>query len=272
MARGRKVHPIPVEKLGDRRRELLPSKIRGKGSQMVYDPRPQHTREVDKVALKALRCELLCINKPCALLNLLVPSFDKIANDHTYCLKPGSVRLCDDSVKFCDSADVPKVFVTERVTAEDILDKLSVSKKQQEDLEMKTRDQSSSTLWIAERQSRITGSKCGRILQQVKKTPALLQCTIYYKPFVHIPKAIRWGTDHEENARIEYEKYMRSNDHVGLHTKKAGFVVDSDKCWLGASPDAWVFDLSIDCTPTGIAEFKCPYSMADKTIEEMCKE
>ncbi len=65
---------------------------------------------------------------------------------------------------------------------------------------------------------------------------------------------------------------MRSNDYVGLHTKKAGFVVDSDKCWLGASPDAWVFDLSIDCTPTGIAEFKCPYSMADKTIEEMCKE
>ncbi len=59
---------------------------------------------------------------------------------------------------------------------------------------------------------------------------------------------------------------MRSNDHVGLHTKKAGFVVDSDKCWLGASPDAWVFDLSIDCTPTVIAEFKCPYSMADKTI------
>ncbi len=60
---------------------------------MVYDPRPQHAREVDKLALETLRCELLCINKPCALLNLLVPSFEKIANVPTYCRKPGFSRL-----------------------------------------------------------------------------------------------------------------------------------------------------------------------------------
>ena len=42
--RGRKIELIPVEHLGDRRRELLPSKIREKGSQMVRHPQ---YREID---------------------------------------------------------------------------------------------------------------------------------------------------------------------------------------------------------------------------------
>ena len=44
--------------------------------------------------------------------------------------------------------------------------------------------------------------------------------------------------------------------------------MDVENCWLGASPDAWVSDPLADSV--GIAEFKCPYSMADKTPEEMC--
>ena len=62
--RTRKVEPIPVEKLGDRRREFLPSKVRAKGSQMAYDPRPLHLRGVNMQAIDTLRCDLLHINKP----------------------------------------------------------------------------------------------------------------------------------------------------------------------------------------------------------------
>ena len=57
-----------------------------------------------------------------------------------------------------------------------------------------------------------------------------------------------------------------------IHTKKAGFIVDDEKCWLGASPDAWVCDSSVDCNCDGIAEFKYPYTMADKSPEELCTE
>ena len=63
---------------------------------------------------------------------------------------------------------------------------------------------------------------------------------------------------------------MHSNGHVDLHTKKEGFVVDNKKCWLGVSPDAWVSDPLVDCNSDGIAEFKCPYTMANKTPKEMC--
>ena len=33
--RAHKVEPVPVNQLGDRRRQLLPSKVRAKGSQMI---------------------------------------------------------------------------------------------------------------------------------------------------------------------------------------------------------------------------------------------
>ena len=55
-----KVDPIPVDQLGDRHRELsvVPLKIRAKGSQMIYDPRPLSPREVDSQAIEKLRCDL----------------------------------------------------------------------------------------------------------------------------------------------------------------------------------------------------------------------
>ena len=64
---------------------------------------------------------------------------------------------------------------------------------------------------------------------------------------------------------------MQGNGHPSLHTKKAGFVVNIEKSWLGFSPDAWVHNPSVDCTD-GTAEFKCPYTMADITPEEMCDQ
>ena len=83
---------------------------------------------------------------------------------------------------------------------------------------------------------------------------------------------MQWGRDNEEAARIKHKKYMHSSGHVGLLTKKAGFIVDDEKCWLGVFPDAWVYDPSVDHNFDGIAEFKCPYNMADKSPNEMCKE
>uniref|UniRef100_A0A1X7V240 YqaJ viral recombinase domain-containing protein n=1 Tax=Amphimedon queenslandica TaxID=400682 RepID=A0A1X7V240_AMPQE len=39
--------------------------------------------------------------------------------------------------------------------------------------------------------------------------------------------------------------------------------------WLGASPDAWVYDPSVTDTK-GIAEFKCPFREADSFIVNAC--
>ena len=66
-----KVDPLPVNQLGDRRRELVPSKVRAKGSLAVFVPRPLDFRKPDSNAMENLRCDLLAINKPCGFLTLL---------------------------------------------------------------------------------------------------------------------------------------------------------------------------------------------------------
>ena len=87
----------------------------------------------------------------------------------------------------CDPEVFSKLFHTKPVTAEDIIEKLSICNEQQKDLEERTRGQSLNDVWFAKRQNRITGSKCGCILQQKQKTAALLQSTIYSKPFTLVP-------------------------------------------------------------------------------------
>jgi len=46
-----------------------------------------------------------------------------------------------------------------------------------------------------------------------------------------------------------------------------GLVVSSENPWLAASPDGLVFDPKED-PPNGLVEFKNPYSVKEKTLEE----
>ena len=96
---------------------------------------------------------------------------------------------------------------------------------------------------------------------QKKQSVSLLQFCLYPKPFIYLPKAIQWGRTHESDAY----------GHIGLSTRRSGFVVHPEKGWLGASPDAWIHDPSCE-SPNGIAEFKCPYSKADVSPNEACED
>ena len=77
------------------------------------------------------------------------------------------------------------------------------------------------------------------------KTVALLCSCLYPKPMIHLPRPIVWGHQLEPLARNEYVSYMNSHGHPGLTMSEAGFIIHEDKCWLGASLDAWVMDPSV---------------------------
>ena len=47
----------------------------------------------------------------------------------------------------------------------------------------------------------------------------------------------------------------------------SGLVVSVTNPWLAASPDGLVYDPQAD-SPQGLVEFKNPYSVRDKTLEE----
>lgn len=150
----------------------------------------------------------------------------------------------------------------------EVLKSISLTMQHRMDLEERTRNQGSSAEWFEARRCRITGSKCGRILSQKEKTIALLQFCIYPKPMTVLPKPIAWGRKNEQKACESYVKYMNSHGHSGLETRKCGFVVMG---WLGASPDAWVTDPSVNARK-GIAEFKCPFTKAGVHPKEACED
>ena len=269
--RGRKVQPIPVEQLSSRRSELLEKPQ----PDVVFDPRPEQFRYGTAVRAEKLRISLL--NAPstqsCALLTILVPSIKSIQHDHPYALpyKDGGHVLSslthEDSLSASNDCLVEDIQLS-RIQA--TVHKLCISDEQRLCLEASTREQNNE-LWHRERRCRITGSKCGRILNQKKRTEALLKFCLYPRPFDVIPKQIVWGRDKEPAARQGYIQYMRLHGHPNLKAKACGFFVHPEKGWLGASPDADVNDPDSPMS-NGIAELKCPFLKADVTVEEACQD
>lgn len=273
--RQRHVDIIPVAELGSHRRHLT-SSVRLYGSGVVFDPRPTSLRDRDpSVALEKLRCDLLSLNQPCGLLNIIIPSVAKIDHDHCY-HKAMDRQLdnllvsanMDSSNCLGDSAFLELKQKT--VTAEQVLEALHLTPEERLSLESDTRSQNTCSKWHEARRIRITGSKCARIISQKEKTVALLCFCLYPKPMIYLPKPIAWGRENEPKARSKYVEHMQTNGHLGLTTSDSGLVVHVEKCWLGATPDAWVTDPSVKDT-NGIAEFKCPYREANMTLDEACQ-
>ena len=59
-------------------------------SPSCYDPCPPEYRQVSLEAVEKLHCDLLSLNQPCAFLDILVPSVDKVMHDHSYSLPPAA--------------------------------------------------------------------------------------------------------------------------------------------------------------------------------------
>ena len=92
--RQKKVPIIPVHQLNARRCEILQKQCSVK-SISTFDPRQPEDRKLCEGAIEKLRYDLLQLDHHCAFLDSLIPSVDKITQDHTYALP-----LVEDSSRF----------------------------------------------------------------------------------------------------------------------------------------------------------------------------
>ena len=250
--RGPKVDPIPVEMLSARRNEIF---NKADKSSVVFDPRPKQFQNCNPNAVEKLRCDLLnkCVKGNAAFLTILVPSVVNIAHDHTYASKPKDIEDLTDKTAKCEENEgdgedkeccstSDECLLTIDIHTMTAVAKLCLSSSQREDLERLTRKQSDEDLWHDARRNRITGSKCGRILTQKKRTVALLYFVLYPKPFQTTPKPIEWGRRKESLAREAYVEYMKVHGHLKIQAEVCGLFVHPIKGWLAASPDAQVYD------------------------------
>ena len=254
--RGRKVDIIPVEQLCARRSELSNKTHKS----VAYDPRPERFWEVLPSSVEQLRYDLLkthALIKSCALLTILVPSVQSIQHDHTYAIPDGDTQEMSPRPK--ELNDYSESDTNQhRYELQVLVQNLFLTSVQRASLEASTRQQSGD-VWYEARRYRITGSKCGKILNQISISKTFCICT----------KTDYLESQNEPIARRAYVGYMRTHGHSNLSAFACGLYVHSEKGWLGASPDARVCDPD-SSDPNGIAELKCQFSKADVFVIFYC--
>lgn len=108
--------------------------------------------------------------------------------------------------------------------------------------------------WFAARRGKITASNAAGCLGigPNKELWAFNQITAE-KPQEE-NQYMRWGSQHEEHARVEYEVFS------GNLVVPTGFWVHQDRPWLGCSPDGLISD-------DGLLELKCPQTLPESVPE-----
>jgi len=122
-------------------------------------------------------------------------------------------------------------------------------------IERETIEQSGSKEWLEYRRNFITASNFGRIICLRSDTSCdSVVKSMLYKSDIDC-KAMEYGREHEEEARLELEKVL------GVQISKCGLFIDSKDYFLGATPDGLIGDDTL-------VELKCPLSAANITPEE----
>lgn len=121
--------------------------------------------------------------------------------------------------------------------------------------------QSHSSIWYQHRKGRLTASQFGDICKTSLKSPSqsLIQSILERKSTPKIP-AVKWGIDHESEAREAYVKKMQES-HQDFKVEMAGLYVNPLSPHLGASCDGLVSCLCCTSSGLGVLEIKCPFSV-----------
>ena len=115
--------------------------------------------------------------------------------------------------------------------------KVVVSKKEVEEIEQDTREQSISNRLTTERRKQLTASVVGGISKMQNKTKRAKKVeNLLYSKF-RGSDATRYGLLMEDPTRERYTHSQQQSGHHEITTVKTGLVVSMDNPWLAVSPD-----------------------------------
>ena len=122
----------------------------------------------------------------------------------------------------------------ENLTVEDVIRCVELNQEQRNAIEVATRAQHSSTIWIQARQWRVTASKFGVVCNRPRRTsgypPSLVKGILGDYGTVSSP-ALTYGRDSEAVARCTYESVS------GNIVEDSGLFIHSSLPYIGATPD-----------------------------------
>ena len=261
---------IAVAELVSRRKEIKTPPISSlpKRKKSFWDPRPAHLRGTDAYEIERLRCDLLQAGSNCGLLQVLPVSPGVAMQDHSYTTPSTVTASRSETPRLSESSDPDSHWFTSAYSLDEVNAvrlSLIVSSEERESIMQATVVQAKSGAWHQLRAKRITGSKAGKILLQIKKSVSLLTTIMYPKPFT--TAATQWGEMNEPIAKLQYAKYWNERG-VKVRVAECGLIIHPSKGFLAASPDGIVQDTNRD--ETGLLEIKCPYTKRDSNMTEAC--
>ena len=178
----------PVTDLKEHRININAGNLNRRETPSNFDQRPVRLRSVDTKALDILRADLLNVIQPLAFNSIFVPCPKMALRDYSYSRKPDE-DAPDSSPEAAQHSPTPTICPLNHTEMREkcaiVEEGLQVSSHLRWQIEENTRLQSQCSLWDEVRQKRITGYKCGQILRQKSRTPALLKSVLYSKPFLY---------------------------------------------------------------------------------------
>ena len=131
---------------------------------------------------------------------------------------------------------------------------INISEQQVEAVELSTKSQSKSPLWVNMRTGRITASRFKAASHTSPASPSISLIMSICHPEISTFKtaATCWGCDHEQVARDKYIT-LSSVSHQSFKVEESGFFISTEYSFVGASPDGLV---TCDCCGDGVCEIK----------------
>ncbi|PFX12320.1 hypothetical protein AWC38_SpisGene23745 [Stylophora pistillata] len=159
-------------------------------------------------------------------------------------------NLYDESLA---NADYPTLLEK----ANEIVEEIQVTKKQQALVEERTRDQADSRLWFRMRTGRIRASKFKNACRTDPSCPShsLIMSICHPEMARFNTEATKWGCQHEKVAKETYASFQKVK-HKNFGMSYSGLFVSRNHPYLGASPDGLV---CCDCCGAGVCVIKCPF-------------
>ncbi|XP_060589163.1 uncharacterized protein LOC132744460 [Ruditapes philippinarum] len=134
-----------------------------------------------------------------------------------------------------------------------------------DEIEKKTRGQSSNDLWHDERKKRLTSSIFGDVMSRsLNNNSSNIIKRLLYSKFKGNIYTIR-GQNEEENARIEYKNIKNKSVNTVKTIQIPGLVVDKERPYLASSSDGIVIS---EEGPNGLIEIKTLLNNSKKLIHE----
>lgn len=163
--------------------------------------------------------------------------------------------------------------VEEKITA--FHSKLCLTAQQQQRIVKLTKGQSATSEWAKFRTGVITATKLLPVVRKydsdmnVKNQASAKNLAVDILQYKSNPstKAMQWGIANEPIAMEKYRRVMTPN-HKHFSVKETGLTISMENPFLGASPDGLV---TCSCCGDGLAEFKVPWTLRDKTVVELAK-